>query len=402
MKTSFARAGLVVAAIALAGALAGCTEATLGDVSAKATRQLPPELVKSMRAKGMTTTSPIMVRIFKEESKLEIWKQKDNGRYDLAASYDICKWSGRLGPKFTEGDRQAPEGFYTVRPHQMNPQSSYHLSFNIGFPNAYDRAHGRTGQHLMVHGACSSAGCYSMTDEQVEQIYAFGRDAFRGGQTEFQIQAFPFRMTAANMARYKDDPNYEFWTMLKEGYDHFEITRVPPKVDVCGKRYVFNRIPEPGRTFQANAACPVTTQPANLETAYRSYQKTYEAAFSAALAGQGKTTTPSPSIAGAREAALVADWSRRRARGEKVTREPPTLERPQILASEQPAAPRPLPAAAAGLPTPAPAARQPVPQQAAPQQAEAASPQAAAAAAGQEAQPAPPGLRKRLLGVFGG
>lgn len=404
MKTSFARAGLVVAAIALAGALAGCTEATLGDVSAKATRQLPPELVKSMRAKGMTTTSPIMVRIFKEESKLEIWKQKDNGRYDLAASYDICKWSGRLGPKFTEGDRQAPEGFYTVRPHQMNPQSSYHLSFNIGFPNAYDRAHGRTGQHLMVHGACSSAGCYSMTDEQVEQIYAFGRDAFRGGQTEFQIQAFPFRMTAANMARYKDDPNYEFWTMLKEGYDHFEITRVPPKVDVCGKRYVFNRIPEPGRTFQANAACPVTTQPANLETAYRSYQKTYEAAFSAALAGQGKTTTPSPSIAGAREAALVADWSRRRARGEKVTREPPTLERPQILASEQPAAPRPLPAATAGLPTPAPAARQPVPQQAAPQQAEAASPQAeaAAAAAGQEAQPAPPGLRKRLLGMFGG
>jgi len=352
----------------------------------------------------MTTTSPIMVRIFKEESKLEIWKQKDNGRYDLAASYDICKWSGRLGPKFTEGDRQAPEGFYTVRPHQMNPQSSYHLSFNIGFPNAYDRAHGRTGQHLMVHGACSSAGCYSMTDEQVEQIYAFGRDAFRGGQTEFQIQAFPFRMTAANMARYKDDPNYEFWTMLKEGYDHFEITRVPPKVDVCGKRYVFNRIPEPGRTFQANAACPVTTQPANLETAYRSYQKTYEAAFSAALAGQGKTTTPSPSIAGAREAALVADWSRRRARGEKVTREPPTLERPQILASEQPAAPRPLPTAAAGLPTPAPAARQPVPQQAAPQQAEAASPQAeaAAAAAGQEAQPAPPGLRKRLLGMFGG
>lgn len=404
MKTSFARAGLVVAAIALAGALAGCTEATLGDVSAKATRQLPPELVKSMRAKGMTTTSPIMVRIFKEESKLEIWKQKDNGRYDLAASYDICKWSGRLGPKFTEGDRQAPEGFYTVRPHQMNPQSSYHLSFNIGFPNAYDRAHGRTGQHLMVHGACSSAGCYSMTDEQVEQIYAFGRDAFRGGQTEFQIQAFPFRMTAANMARYKDDPNYEFWTMLKEGYDHFEITRVPPKVDVCGKRYVFNRIPEPGRTFQANAACPVTTQPANLETAYRSYQKTYEAAFSAALAGQGKTTTPSPSIAGAREAALVADWSRRRARGEKVTREPPTLERPQILASEQPAAPRPLPAATAGLPTPAPAARQPVPQQAAPQQAEAASPQAEAeaAAAGQEAQPAPPGLRKRLLGMFGG
>ena len=404
MKTSFARAGLVVAAIALAGALAGCTEATLGDVSAKATRQLPPELVKSMRAKGMTTTSPIMVRIFKEESKLEIWKQKDNGRYDLAASYDICKWSGRLGPKFTEGDRQAPEGFYTVRPHQMNPKSSYHLSFNIGFPNAYDRAHGRTGQHLMVHGACSSAGCYSMTDEQVEQIYAFGRDAFRGGQTEFQIQAFPFRMTAANMARYKDDPNYEFWKMLKEGYDHFEITRVPPKVDVCERRYVFNRVAEPGRTFEPTAACPPTTRPEKLEVAYRSYQATYESAFSAALAGsQSKAVAPSPSIAGVKEAQLVADWSRRRARGEKVTREPPTLERPQILASEQALpertatiVPTPAPAAPASV-APASVAQTPVvPQPAA---------ETAQEAIAQEAAPAAPpqtSVRKRLLGMFGG
>lgn len=401
MKSSPVRAVLVVAAIAMAGALAGCTESTLGDVSPKAIKQLPPELVQSMRAKGMSTTSPIMVRIFKEESKLEIWKQKDNGRYDLAASYDICKWSGRLGPKFTEGDRQAPEGFYTVRPHQMNPKSSYHLSFNIGFPNAYDRVHGRSGQHLMVHGACSSAGCYSMTDDQVEQIYAFGRDAFKGGQTEFQIQAFPFRMTAANMARYKDDPNYEFWSMLKEGYDHFEITRVPPKVDVCGKRYVFNRMAEPGKTFQANAACPVTTQPANLETAYRSYQKTYEAAFSAAVSGQGsRAVTPSPSIAGVKEAALVADWSRRRARGEKVTREPPTLARPAILAAEQqqqqPAASQALPATTASVPTPAPAS----------QQAEAPTPQAEAAAVAAGERPAPetasPGLRKRLMGMFGG
>ena len=202
----------------------------------------------------MSRTSPIMARIFKEEGKLEIWKQKTNGRYDLIASYDICKWSGKLGPKFIEGDRQAPEGFYTVRPAQMNPNSSYHLSFNIGYPNAYDRAHGRTGANLMVHGACSSSGCYSMTDAQIEQIYAFGRDAFQGGQTEFQIQAFPFRMTAANMARYRNDPNFEFWKMLKEGYDQFEITKVPPKVDVCEKRYVFNQVPEGGATLQRRPA----------------------------------------------------------------------------------------------------------------------------------------------------
>lgn len=390
MKTTLARAGLVVAAIALAG----CTEATLSDVSPKATKQLPQELVQSMRAKGMTTTSPIMVRIFKEESKLEVWKQKDNGRYDLAAAYDICKWSGRLGPKFTEGDRQAPEGFYMVRPHQMNPKSSYHLSFNIGFPNAYDRVHGRSGQHLMVHGACSSAGCYSMTDEQVEQIYAFARDAFKGGQTEFQIQAFPFRMTAANMARYKDDPNYGFWKMLKEGYDHFEITKVPPKVDVCGGQYVFNRVAEPGKAFQANAACPVTTRPEKLEVAYRSYQASYDSAFTAALSGsQGKALAPSPSIAGVKEAHLVADWSRRRARGEKVTREPPTLERPHVLAAEQQAQTLPERTAAA-VPTPAPAAQQPAPQQPAVQAQAEVAPDAAPAA--------PTSVRKRLLGMFGG
>ena len=395
MKTTLARAGLALAAIALAGVLAGCTEATLTDVSPKATKPLPAALVQSLRAKGMTTTSPIMVRIFKEEGKLEIWKQKDNGRYDIAASYDICKWSGRLGPKFTEGDRQAPEGFYTVRPHQMNPKSQYHLAFNIGFPNAYDRAHGRTGQHLMVHGACSSAGCYSMTDEQVEQIYAFARDSFRGGQTEFQIQAFPFRMTAANMARYKNDPNYEFWKMLKEGYDHFEITKVPPKVDVCEKRYVFNRIAEPGRAFQSTAACPATTQPENLTVAYRSYQASYDSAFATALAGQGKASAPAPSIAGVKEAALVADWSRRRARGEKVTREPPTLDRPQILASERPAPTRAAPttpATTASVPTPAPATAAPAP--------------AVSQPATQEAQveaPAPQtSVRKRLLGMFGG
>jgi hypothetical protein len=217
----------------------------------------------------------------------------------------------------------------------------------MGYPNEYDQAWGRTGSHLMVHGACSSAGCYSMTDEQVEQIYAFARDAFRGGQKAFQVQAFPFRMTAENMARYKDDPNFAFWSNLKEGYDHFEITKVPPKVDVCGRRYVFNQIPLNGGSFAPTAACPVTTQSESLQTAYQSYQKQFESAFSAALErAAARKQPPAPSIRGFKEAALVADWSRRRARGEKVTREPPSLEQqvPQIAAApeprpEQPAAP---------------------------------------------------------------
>ncbi len=293
------------------------------DFSEIANRQLPDKILAEMKAKGMMRNSSVMARIFKEEGKLEIWKAKTNGRYGLVASYDICKWSGKLGPKFTEGDRQAPEGFYTVRPAQMNPNSKYHLAFNIGYPNAYDRANGRTGSNLMVHGACSSSGCYSMTDAQIEQIYAFGRDAFQGGQTEFQIQAFPFRMTAANMARYRNDPNYEFWKMLKVGYDYFEVTKVPPKVDVCEKRYVFNQMAADGQPFSPTGACPATTQPDSLKVAYSSYQKSYDAAFSSAM----KASVPpaKPTIAGIKEANIVADWSRRRARGERVTLEPPSL-----------------------------------------------------------------------------
>ena len=320
MLTSFARAGLLIGAIALAG----CTDASVGDfVPQHANRQLPAKIVQAMKAKGMNKNSPVMARIFKEEGKLEIWKQKTNGRYDLITSYDICKWSGKLGPKFTEGDRQAPEGFYTVRPAQMKPNSQYHLAFNIGYPNAFDRANGRTGSNLMVHGACSSAGCYSMTDAQIEEIYAFGRDAFQGGQTEFQVQAFPFRMTAANMARYRSDPNYEFWKMLKVGYDHFELTKVPPKVDVCERRYVFNQIPASGQPFSPTGACPASSQPDSLSVAYGSYQSNYEAAFNSAL--KAATPAPKPTIAGLKEANIVSEWTRKRARGERVTMEPPSL-----------------------------------------------------------------------------
>lgn len=319
MIRRLASAALMVSALVIAG----CS-GSLEDIAPKAERELPQKILTQMKAKGMRKDAPIMMRIFKEEGELEVWKQKTNGRYDLIASYDICKWSGKLGPKYTEGDRQAPEGFYTVNPAQMNPRSQYHLAFNIGFPNAYDRANGRSGTHLMVHGACSSAGCYSMTDEQVEEIYAFARDAFRGGQQAFQLQAYPFRMSAANMARYKDDPNYPFWTMLKEGYDYFQVTKQPPKVDVCERRYVFNKVAADGARFDPVAACPPATTPQPLLTAYQSYQKAYQMDFAKATKAMRKQETK-PSIYGVQEAALVADWSRRRARGERVTAEPPSL-----------------------------------------------------------------------------
>ena len=226
------------AALCAVVALAGCD--TDGLQYGKAMKSLSPEMVTALQTKNMPTESPMLVRLFKEEAELEVWKQDAAGRYDLLKTYPICRWSGELGPKVKEGDRQAPEGFYTITPAQMNPNSQFYLSFNMGYPNAYDKSWGRTGAHLMVHGDCSSRGCYAMTDDQIGEIYALARESFFGGQRAFQVQAFPFRFTPTNFARHRNNPNMPFWRMLKEGSDHFEVTRQEPKIDVCEKRYVFN------------------------------------------------------------------------------------------------------------------------------------------------------------------
>ena len=240
--------------------LSGCQ--TDGQLSGKHLKELSPQMLAELTKKNMPKDSAILVRLFKEESELEVWKQDTSGRFALLKTYPICRWSGELGPKIKEGDRQAPEGFYTITPAQMNPNSSFHLSFNMGYPNAFDRAHGRTGAHLMVHGDCSSRGCYAMTNEQIEEIYALGRESFFGGQKAFQVQAYPFRMTAQNLARHRNNPHMAFWKMLKEGNDHFEVTGQEPKVDVCEKRYVFNAdtqnaTPIPGGKLNPTGRCPV-------------------------------------------------------------------------------------------------------------------------------------------------
>ncbi|MCG8559238.1 MAG: murein L,D-transpeptidase [Hyphomicrobiales bacterium] len=203
-------------------------------------KPLPAEAKALLAQKGMREDAPIFVRVFKEESELEVWKAKDDGRYHHFKTYPICTWSGKLGPKQKQGDKQAPEGFYRVARRQMNPNSAFHLSFNLGYPNRFDRAHKRTGAHLMVHGDCKSAGCYAMTDALMEEIYILAREAFNGGQEKFDVHAYPFRMTDANMRRHRWSRWRGFWKNLKQGYDHFEATRIPPRVEVCEKRYLVN------------------------------------------------------------------------------------------------------------------------------------------------------------------
>ncbi len=186
----------------------------------------------------LTLGAPVLVRIFKRESVLELWMQS-GGRFKLFASYPVCRWAGELGPKISRGDRQAPEGFYTVSKKQLNPASRWHRSFNLGYPNLFDKSHGRTGDFIMVHGGCSSAGCFAVTNEAVDEIWRLVTAALGKGQTRFQVQSFPFRMTEANLALYKGHRWHGFWQDLKPGHDHFERTGLPPKIRVCDGRYTF-------------------------------------------------------------------------------------------------------------------------------------------------------------------
>jgi murein L,D-transpeptidase YafK len=221
--------------------------------NARADAPIPASTLALMEAKNTTPAAPLLIRTYKKEAELEVWKLAKNGRYVHIRTFPICRWSGQLGPKQTQGDRQAPEGFYPIARRQMNPNSHYYLSFDTGFPNAYDKAHGASGAYLMVHGTCSSAGCYAMTDKQIGEIYAIAREAFAGGQRAFQFQAFPFRMTAQNMAKYRTDRNIDFWRQLKEGSDRFEATGEEPVVSVVGGRYAFGPSEDPAREAAAEA-----------------------------------------------------------------------------------------------------------------------------------------------------
>jgi murein L,D-transpeptidase YafK len=222
-----------------AGALAAGCEDALDPGSERSLRPIPNETLALMDKIGTTPSAPVLIRTYKQEAEFEIWKMNSDGQYALLKTYPMCRWSGQLGPKTRQGDMQVPEGFYIIAPGQMNPNSHYYLSFNVGYPNAYDRALGRTGGAIMVHGVCSSAGCFSMTDAQIGEIYAIAREAFNGGESAIQMQSYPFRMTAENLAKHRLNPNIDFWKELKNGADHFEVTKNEPSVLVCGKHYVF-------------------------------------------------------------------------------------------------------------------------------------------------------------------
>lgn len=208
--------------------------------STEAIQRVKPALETALKEKGLAWGNPVFLRVFKESSELELWMRAANAEtFTHFRTYEICRWSGTLGPKLKQGDGQAPEGFYFVSAGRMNPNSNYHLSFDLGYPNAYDLAHRRTGSLLMVHGGCVSIGCYAMTDARIEEIYALTDAALRAGQPFFRVHCFPFRMTDERMdeAEAKKEKWLEFWTDLKTGYDYFEVMGLPPNIEVKEGRY---------------------------------------------------------------------------------------------------------------------------------------------------------------------
>jgi len=235
--------GLIVSAglVALTMVLSGCVSTAL-DIDSRAEIAIPAKVRSVMRGKNMTAADPVLIRIFKQESELEVWKRNRSGRYALLKTYPMCRWSGQLGPKKAEGDRQAPEGVYRVSLAGLNPRSQYFLSFDLGYPNKLERAKGYTGSALMVHGACSSSGCFAISDEYVTEVYSVVRDALRAGQSSVQVQSLPFRMTPENLAKHSDNRNFDFWLDLKEATTRFEVLRQPPRFQFCEGRYRFGKV----------------------------------------------------------------------------------------------------------------------------------------------------------------
>lgn len=210
---------------------------------------------------GVSLGAPMLIRVFKTESEMEVWKEKD-GQMVLFATYPICHWSGTLGPKLKEGDKQAPEGFYTVTKKQLRHAGRWPRSLLLNFPNAFDQGLARTGSDILIHGGCTSVGCFAMTNPVSDEIHRMATASIDAGQEHLPIHVFPFRMTQENLRTHQSAAWQGFWGNLKEGYDYFERTKRPPRVSTCEGRYVFADAGSPAATGPMEA-CQTAVASAN-------------------------------------------------------------------------------------------------------------------------------------------
>lgn len=226
-------------AFSLVFAIVGVSLSNVAQASNRISQDSRQKIQRELPILGLSVGDEVFVRVFKQESQLELWmRPKQQTEFVLFRTYPICYYSGGLGPKIRTGDKISPEGFYGITASNLNPFSNYHLSMDMGFPNAYDRFHGRTGSLLMIHGACDSRGCFAMGNAQIEEIYFLVKSALKNGQSEVPVHAFPFRLSLANLKAHQDNQWYPFWLQLKAGYDEFNQTYKPPSVSVINGEYV--------------------------------------------------------------------------------------------------------------------------------------------------------------------
>lgn len=230
---------LVLLALAVAPRPVDAQIVATSELSREVTARVAPSMAERAAAIGHSLGDPVFIRILKQEDALEVWL--GGARWDRLGVWPICAWAGDLGPKFAEGDEQSPEGFYTISPGRMNPNSQWHLGMDIGYPNAYDRAHGRTGSYIVIHGVCGSSGCFAMTNPLIEELWVLVEAALNAGQPFVRVHIFPFAMSAERLAMYAQSPHIEFWRNLAEGWSFFESNGEPPNVEVLAGRYVFGR-----------------------------------------------------------------------------------------------------------------------------------------------------------------
>jgi len=246
-----------------------------------------------LAALGVAAGDPVFIRIFKAESELELWMRKGDGLV-LLATYPICHWSGGLGPKLIEGDRQTPEGFYTINKRRLHRAGRWPRSLDLGYPNDHDRALRRSGSYILVHGGCSSIGCFAMTNEVMAEIYGLAEQALVAGQQNIHVHVFPFRMTEQRLAAAGDHPWAAFWQSLKPAYDLFEANRRPPRIGVCESRYVVHtagpgEVADPGPLARCGASLMAMTPPtASPSLPPPSSMRRRSAGLARPVAGRGK------------------------------------------------------------------------------------------------------------------
>jgi murein L,D-transpeptidase YafK len=173
----------------------------------------------------------LFIRAFKAERLLEVWARNNSQEaYRLVKIYSVCARSGKLGPKFKEGDKQTPEGFYFIN--KFHQESIYYLALGLNYPNESDLIRAdpvEPGSDIYIHGECFSLGCLAMTNNRIKEIYWLAWQAHSAGQEKIQVHIFPFKMHLKyNYKKFRRNRKLnKFWNNLKPGYYYFIKHRQP-------------------------------------------------------------------------------------------------------------------------------------------------------------------------------